>query len=63
MLRGKFDVFLSNGDNCAQGVSILVDRSLDADIHIVQMGGHLAVADISGSSGFFRQFVVYAPKN
>ena len=63
VLENDFNVF-SAYDSCSSaGVSLIVGRSLDADVDVVFAGdsGRLVVADVAVKSYKFRLVVVYAP--
>ena len=63
VLENDFNVFSAYGSRTSIGVSLLVGRSLDADVNVVFAGdgGRLVVADIVVKSFGFRLVVVYAP--
>ena len=63
MLKNDFTVFSAYGSCCSAGVSLLVERSLDADVNVVFAGdgGRLLVADVAVKSFKFRLVMVYAP--
>ncbi len=56
------DVFSAYGSRTSAGVSLLVGRSLDADVDVVFAGdgGRLVVADVAAKSFEFRLVAVYA---
>ena len=62
-LGNDFNVFSANGSRSSAGVSLLVGRSLDADVDVVfaSDGSQLVVADVAVKSFEFRLVVVYAP--
>ena len=64
VLENDFNVFSAYGSRTNVGVSLLVGRSLDADVNFVFAGdgGRLVVADVAVKSFEFRLVVVYAPK-
>ena len=57
------NVFSAYGCRASAGVSLLVGRSLDADVDVVCVGdgGRLIVADVAVKSFKFRLVAVYAP--
>ena len=63
MLEGDFVVFSAFGSCCGIGVSLLVGRSLNANVNLVFAGdkGRLVVADIAIKTFEFRVVAVYAP--
>ena len=61
VLEGDFNVFSAYGSRSSAGISLLVGRSLDADIVLAGDGGRLVVADIAVKSFKFRLVTVYAP--
>ena len=63
VLESDFYVFSAYGSRTSVGVSLLVGRSLDADVNGVFAGdeGRLVVADVAVKSFKFRLVVVYAP--
>ena len=62
VLENDFNVFSAYGSHVSTGVSLLVGRSLDADVNVVFAGdgGRLVVADVAMISFKFRLVVVYA---
>ena len=62
VLESDFNVFSVYGNHNSPRVSLLVGRSLDADVDIVFAGdgGRLVVADVAVKSFKFRLVVVYA---
>ena len=62
-LEDDFAVFSAFGSRCGAGVSLLVGRSLNANVNVVFAGdeGRLVVADIAGKTFEFRVVAVYAP--
>ena len=62
VLESDFNVFLGYGSRTSAGVSLLVGRSLDADVDVVFAGdgGRLVVADVAVKSFKFRLVAVYA---
>ena len=56
MLESDFNVFSACGSRCSAGVSLLVGRSLEADVDVVFAGdgGRLVVADVAVKSFKFR---------
>ena len=62
VLESDFNVFSAYGSTTSVGVSLLVGRSLDADVDVVLAGdgGRLVVADVAVKSFKFRLVVVYA---
>ena len=65
MLENDFNGFFFSayGSRSSAGVSLLVGRSLDADIDVVFAGdgSRLVVADVAVKNFKFRLVVVYAP--
>ena len=63
VLGNDFNVFSAYNSCSSAGVSLLVGRSLDADVDVVFAGngGQLVVADVTVKSFKFRLVVVYAP--
>ncbi len=63
MLENDFNAFSAYGSCSSAGFSLLVGRSLDADIDVVFAGDgvRLIVADVAVESFKFRMVVVYAP--
>ena len=63
VLESDFNVFSAYGRRTSVGVSLLVGRSLDADVDVVFSGdgGRLVVADVAVKSFKFRLVAVYAP--
>ena len=61
-LENDFNVFSAYGSRTSAGVSLLVGRSLDADVDVVFAGdeGRLVVADVAVKSFKFRLVAVYA---
>ena len=62
VLESDFNVFSAYGSRASAGVSLLVGRSLDADVDVVFAGdgGRLVVADVAVKSFKFRLVTVYA---
>ena len=62
VLENDFNVFSAYGSRASAGVSLLVGRSLDADVDVVFTGdgGRLVVADVAVKSFKFRLVAVYA---
>ena len=62
VLESDFNVFSAYGSRISAGVSLLVGRSLDADIDVVFAGdgGRLVVVDVAVKSFKFRLVAVYA---
>ena len=62
VLGNDFNVFSAYGSRSSAGVSLLVGRSLDADVDVVFAGngGRLVVADVAVKSFKFLLVVVYA---
>ena len=63
VLEGDFVVFSAFGSRCGAGISLLVGRSLNANVNLVFAGdeGRLVVADIAVKTFEFRVGAVYAP--
>ena len=63
VLESDFNVFSAYGSRTSAGVSLLVGRSLDADVDVVFAGdgGRLVVADVAVKSFKFSLVAVYAP--
>ena len=63
LLENDFNVFSAYGSRSSAVVSLLVGRSLDADVDIVFAGdgSRLVVANVAVKSFKFRLVVVYAP--
>ena len=63
VLESDFNVFSAYGSRTSVGVSLLVGRSLDADVDVVfaDDGDRLVVADVAVKSFKFRLVAVYAP--
>ena len=63
VLESDFNVFSAYGSRTSVGVSLIVGRSLDADVEVVSAGdeGRLVVADVAVKSFKFRLIVVYVP--
>ena len=63
VLENEFNVFSADGSRSSSGVSLLVGRSLDADVDVVFAGNgdRLVVADVSVKSFEFRLVAVYVP--
>ena len=63
VLEDDFNVFSAYGSRTSAGVSLLVRRSLDADVDVVFAGdgGRLVVADVAVKSFKFRLVAIYAP--
>ena len=63
VLESDFNVFSAYGSGASAGVSLLVGRSLDADVDVVFAGdgGRLVVVDVAVKSFKFRLVAVYAP--
>ena len=63
VLESDFNVFSGYGSGTSAGVSLLVGRSLDADVDVVFAGdgGQLVVVDVPVKSFKFRLVAVYAP--
>ena len=61
VLENNFNVFSVHSSRSSAGVSLLVGRSLDADVSVVftDDGGRLVVADVVVKSFEFRLVVVY----
>ena len=62
VLESDFNVFTAYGSCTSAGISLLVGRSLDADVDAVFAGdgGRLVVADVADKSFKFRLVAVYA---
>ena len=62
VLESDFNVFSAYGSRTSAGVSLLVGRSLDADVDVVLAGdgGRLVVADVAVKSFKIRLVAVYA---
>ena len=62
VLESDFNVFSAYSSRTSVGVSLLVGRSLDADVDVVFAGdgGQLVVADVAVKSFKFRLVAVYA---
>ena len=62
VLESDFNVFSAYGSSTSAGVSLLVGRSLDADVDVVFAGdgGRLVVVDVAVKSFKFRLVAVYA---
>ena len=62
VLEGNFNVFSAYSSRTSVGVSLLVGRSLDANVDVVFAGdgGRLVVADVAVKSFKFRLVGVYA---
>ena len=63
VLDSNFNVFSAYGSRASAGVSLLVGRSLDADVDVVFAGDgdRLVVADVAVKSFKFRLVAAYAP--
>ena len=63
VLESDFNVFSAYSSNSSTGVSLLVGRSLDADVDVVFAGDgdQLIVADVAVKSFKFRLVAVYSP--
>ena len=63
VLESNFNVFSAYNSRASARVSLLVGRSLDADVDVVfgGDGGRLVVADVAVKSFKFRLVAVYAP--
>ena len=63
VLENDFNVFSAYGSRVSAGVSLLVGRSLDADVDVVFAGDgcRLVVADVAVKNFKFRLVAVYAP--
>ena len=63
VLENGYNVFSAYGSRSSAGVSLLVGRSLDADVDVIFTGdgGRLVVADVAVKSFKFWLVVVYAP--
>ena len=61
--ENDFNVFSAYGSRSSAGVSLLVGRSLDANVDVVFAGdgGRLVVTDFAVKSLKFRLVVAYAP--
>ena len=61
VLESDFNLFSAYGSRTSAGVSLLVGRSLDADVDVVCAGdgGRLVVADVAVKSFKFRLVAVY----
>ena len=59
VLESDFNVFSAYGSRTSAGVSLLVGRSLDADVDVVFVGdgGRLVVADVAMKSFVWLQFM------
>ena len=60
VLESDFNVFSAYGSRTTAGVSLLVGRSLDADVVFAGKGGRLVVADVAVKSFKFCLVAVYA---
>ena len=60
VLESDFNVFSAYGSRTSAEVSLLVGRSLDADVVFAGDGGRLVVADVAVKSFKFRLVAVYA---
>ena len=62
VLESDFNVFSAYGSRTSTGVTLLVGRSIDADVDVVFAGdgGRLVVADVAMKSFKFRLVAVYA---
>ena len=62
MLESDFNVFSAYGSCTSAGVTLLVGRSLDADVDVVFAGdgGRLVVVNVAVKSFKFRLVAVYA---
>ena len=62
VLESDFNVFSEYGSRTSAGVSLLVERSLDADVDVVLAGGggRLVVADVAVKSFKFRLVAIFA---
>ena len=60
VLESDFNVFSAYGSRASAGVSLLIGRSIDADVFAGD-GGRLVVADVAVKSFKFRLVAVYAP--
>ena len=62
ILKSDFNVFSAYGSRTSVGVTLLVGRSLDADVNVVFAGdgGRLVVTDVAVKSFKFRLVEVYA---
>ena len=65
VLKSDFNVFSAYTSRISAGVSLLVGRSLDADVDIVfaGYGGRLVVVDVAVKSFKFHLVVVYVPNS
>ena len=63
VLESNFNIFSAYGSHTSVGVSLLVGRSLNADVDVVFAGdgGRLAVTDVAVKSLKFRLVAVYVP--
>ena len=61
VLEDDFNVFSAYSSHISAGVSLLVGRSLDADVLFAGDGGRLVAADVAVKSLKFRLVSVYAP--
>ena len=63
VLENDFVVFSAYGSRSSAETSLLIERSLDADVNVVFAGdgGGLIVADVAVKSFKFRVITVYAP--
>ena len=63
VLENDFNVFSAYGSRSSTGVSLLVGRSLDADVDVVFAGdeGRFIVVDVAVKSFKFRLVAVYVP--
>ena len=63
VLENVFVVLSAYGNRSSAGISLLVRRSLDADVNVVFAGdeNRLVVADVAVKSFKFRVAAVYAP--
>ena len=61
VLESDFNVFSAYSSSTSAGVSLLVGRSLDADVVFAGDGGRLVMADVAVKGFKFRLVVVYAP--
>ena len=60
VLESVFNIFSAYGSRTRAGVSLLVGRSLDADVVLAGDGSRLVVADVAVKSFKFRLVAVYA---
>ena len=62
VIESDFNVFSAYGSRTSAGVSLLVGRSLDADVDVLFAGdgGRLVVVDVAVKSFKFRLVAVYA---